>query len=79
MQSYNRDDPGLVGGALRAPCKVAALQTQSPVLHVPSTNADRVHALRANLGAGRLPSKLELSLFAVMGALGTGLRAFVTR
>jgi len=68
-----------VGGAFRTPCEVAALQTQSPVLHVPSTNADRVHTLRAKLGASGLPSKLELSLFAVVGALSTGLRAFVTR
>lgn len=36
-------------------------------------------ALGSELGAGCLTSELELSLFTVVGPLGTGGRAFVTR
>jgi len=73
----NRDNSCLAGGMLRSPCEVAALETESAVFQVSTTDADGVHPLGAELGAGWLTAELELSFLAIMGALSPGLRAFV--
>lgn len=75
--TYNRDDSGLAGGVLRSPCKVSSLETEGTVFQVSTTDADGVDALGSKLGACGLTTELELSLFAVVGALGTSLRALV--
>jgi hypothetical protein len=62
---------------LGAPGKVTALKTESTELDVSTADTDAVDALCAELGVGGLATELELSFFAVVGALGTGFRALV--
>lgn len=75
--TYHTDEPGLAGDVLRSPSKVASIETEGTVLHISATNTDGVDTLGTKLGAGGLPTKLKFSLFAVVGALSTSLRAFV--
>lgn len=75
--TYNTDDPGLPGGMLRAPGEVATVETESTVLQISPTDTNGMDALGAKFGVSSLAAKLEFSLLAVMGALGTGCRAFV--
>jgi hypothetical protein len=49
------------------------------MLEVSTTNTDGVDPLGAELGARRLATELELSLLAVVCALGAGCGAFVPR
>ena len=62
---------------LTAPRKVARVETESTILEVTTTDTDGVNPLRSKLGVGGLTAELELSLLAVVGALGTGVGAFV--
>jgi hypothetical protein len=53
---------------LRAPSKVASVETDGTVLGVTATGADLVDALRrVELGHGGLTAELELSLLAAVG------------
>lgn len=62
---------------LAAPREVAAIETESTVLEVTATDTNGVNPLGTELGGGGLTAELELSLFAVVGALGTRFGAFV--
>jgi hypothetical protein len=75
--TYDRDKPGLAGCVFRGPCEVTALKTESTVFQVSTTDSNGVDALGSELGARRLTAELKFSLLAVVGTLGTGLRAFV--
>ena len=75
--TYNTNQPRFAGDVLRSPGIVSGVKTESTVLDVSTTDTDSVDALRAELGGGGLTTELELSLLAVVGALGTGLRALV--
>ena len=88
------DHTGLLGNALRAPREVTGVETQSTELAVATTGADKMDALGANTGVGRLATLLEspaamldmtleaiglcIPLLAIVCALGTGRRALVT-
>lgn len=61
----------------RGPSKVTRFQPQSPVLEVSATYTDGVHTLSTDFSACRLTAELELSLLAVVSALGTGRRKLV--
>jgi len=56
------DDTGLAGAALRAPGKVARVETQSTVLVVATAGADDVNALGTDTGVRGLAAQLEGSL-----------------
>jgi len=75
---HDLDDPCLLCDSLRAPCEVAGIETESTVLEVTTTSTDGVDALCTKLCAGGLATELELALLAVVGALGTCFRAFVS-
>ena len=62
---------------LASPSKVARVETEGTVLEVAPTNTDGVDPLGAELGVGGLTTELELSLLAVVGALGPSSRTFV--
>ena len=62
---------------LASPSKVARVETEGTVLEVAPTNTDGVDPLGAELGVGGLTTELELSLLAVVGALGTCVRTLV--
>lgn len=88
------DDTGLLGDALGAPREVARVETQSTELAVAAAGADKMDALGANTGVGRLATLLEspaamldmtleaiglcIPLLAVVCALRTGRGALVT-
>jgi len=65
------ENTGLGGDVLRAPCEVAALETESALLDVPTTDTDGVDALGADTGVGSLATELELSLLAVVRLAST--------
>jgi len=73
----NTNETSLLGDMFRGPSKVTRFQPQSPVLEVPTTYTNGVHTLGAELSACRLTAELELSLLAVVSALGTGRRKLV--
>ena len=75
--TYDREDPSLASGALARPRKVASLETEGPVLQVSSTDTHGVDTLGTELRVGGLATELELSLLAVVGALGPRMRPFV--
>ena len=77
IATYNRNDSGLASGVLRSPCKVSGFEAEGTVFHVPATDADGVDTLGSKFGACGLTTELKLSLFAVVGALSTGLRTLV--
>jgi hypothetical protein len=58
----DHDDTGLAGAALRGPGEVARVKTQSSVLVVATTSADRVDALGADPGVGLLAAGFESAL-----------------
>lgn len=62
---------------LRTPGKVSAIKTKSTVLQISSTDTNSMDTLGAKFSVGGLTAKLEFSLLAVVGALGTGCGAFV--
>ena len=76
-KTYDSENPGLACCAFASPGEVAGLQAKRAELGVSSTDTDRVNALGAELGVGGLTTELELSLLAVVGALGTRGRTFV--
>ena len=76
--THHRDDPSLLRYRLRAPRKVARVKTESTVLGVPTTDAHRVDTLRPQLRVRGLTTELELSLLAVVRALGAGRGALVS-
>lgn len=55
---------------LRGPSKVPRLETEGTELFVTTASADGVDTLGAELGQSGLTAELELSLFAVVSALG---------
>jgi len=73
------DDTSLTGDPLGAPGKVAGFESQGTVLQVATTHSDRVDSLGAQLGHRRLSAQLKFSLLAVLGPLGPGGRALVSR
>ena len=76
--TYDTDQTSLARNMLRAPGKVARVETESTVLGVTTTGAHGVDTLRTELGVGGLATELELPLLAVVGALGTGRRTLVS-
>ena len=77
MATYDTDNPGFAGDALRSPSIVSGIKTESTILQVSSSNPDGVDALSTKLSACGLTTELELSLLAVVGSLSTSLRALV--
>ena len=71
------DDTGLAGDGLGTPGEVTGIQTHGTELAVTSTGANLVDALSTELGVGSLTTQLELSLLAILGALGSGSGALV--
>ena len=69
--THNTDNSCLSGNVLRSPCKVTAIETESSIFEVSSTDTDSVNALSSKSGVCRLATKLELSLLAIVGALRT--------
>lgn len=63
---------------LACPCKVARVETQRAVFRIPAAYSDGVDTLGAQLRARGLAAELEFSLLAVVRALGTRVRAFVS-
>ena len=76
--THDTDDTGLLGSVFASPSKVARVETEGTVLEVAPTNTDGVDPLGAELGVGGLTTELELSLLAVVGALSTRCRTFVS-
>jgi len=72
------DDPRLLCYALTSPRKVASIETKGTELEVPSTDTDSMDTLGSKLGISGLTTELEFSLFAVVGALGSCMRTFVS-
>lgn len=64
---------------LGPPGEVATFETESAILEVSATNTHGMDALRAKFGVGGLAAEFELSLLAVVCALGTGSGALVSR
>ena len=77
--THDTDDTGLLGSVFASPSKVARVETESTILEVTTTDTDGVNPLRSKLGVGGLTAELELSLLAVVGALGTRVRTLVPR
>lgn len=75
--TYHTDNPCLPGNVFRAPGKVPTVKTKSTVLRVSSTDANFVDTLGSKFGVSGLAAKLEFSLLAIVGALGTSCGAFV--
>lgn len=73
----NVHDTGLAGHGLATPREGAGLKAHGALLDVATAAANSVDALGAQLGVGGLATQLELALFAVEGALGTGGRTLV--
>lgn len=78
QNTYDTNDPGLPCYLLRGPGKVATIKTEGTVLEVSTTNTDGMDALGSELGVSGLTTELELSLFTVVGALGSRSRALVS-
>lgn len=62
---------------LGGPGKIARVETESAILEITATNTHGVDTLWTELGVGGLTTELELSLLAVVGALGTRCGALV--
>ena len=77
--TYDADNPRLASDMLTAPSEVARIKTESTVLEVATTDTDSVNTLRPEFGVRGLAAELELSLLAVVGALGTRVRTLVPR
>ena len=75
--TYDTDNPRLAGDVLATPGKVARVETERTVLEAATADTDGVHTLGSKLGVGRLTAELELSLLAVVRALGTRVRTLV--
>ena len=71
------DDTGLAGDGLGTPGEVTGIQAHGTELAVTTTGANLVDALSTELGVGSLTTQLELSLLAILGALGSGSGALV--
>ena len=76
--THDTDNPRLLGSVFRGPRKVSILQTKCAVLVVSTTNTDGMDTLSTELSAGGLATKLELSLFAVVGPLSSRSGALVS-
>jgi hypothetical protein len=77
QSTHDTDETRLLRHILAAPREVARLEAERAVLEASATNANGVDALGAELGARGLAAELELSLLAVVGALGAGRGALV--
>ena len=75
--THDTDDTGLLGSVFASPSKVARVETERTVLEAATADTDGVHTLGSKLGVGRLAAELELSLLAVVRALGTRVRTLV--
>ena len=73
----NSNDTSLAGDGLGTPREVTGIQTHGTELAVTTTGTDLVDTLSTELGVGGLATQLELSLLAVLGALGSGSGALV--
>jgi hypothetical protein len=69
--THDTDDPSLFRNMLASPREIARIEPESAVLGVAAPDAYRVYPLRAKLGVGGLTAKLELTLLAVVRALGS--------
>ena len=75
---HDIEDTDLAGADLGTPGKVAGIHSQGSELGVSSSAPDLVDAGFANLGHGRGPSEIVLSLLAELRAASTGLPALVS-
>lgn len=75
--THNTDNTGLPRDALAAPSEVTRVETESTVLEVTTTDTNGVDTLGTDFGTGGLTTELELPVFAIVGALGTGVRTLV--
>ena len=75
--TYDTDQTSLARNMLRAPGKVARVQTEGTELLVATAGAHSADALRTELGVRSLATELELSLFAEGDRGGSGGRALV--
>ena len=75
---HDIEDTDLAGADLGTPGKVAGIDAEGSELGVSSPAPDLVDAGFANLGHGRGPSEVVLSLLAELGAASTGLPALVS-
>jgi hypothetical protein len=72
------DDTRLAGDSLASPRKVASVKTERAMLKVTTAGAHDMDTLGSSkLGVGRLATKFELALLAVVGALGSRCRSLV--
>jgi len=62
------DKPRLLCGALRSPSKVSTLQSQHPVFAVSTSPSDSPDTFMTSAGVGRLTTRFEFSLLAVIWA-----------
>ena len=76
--THDTDDSCLPRNVLRSPGKVSRLQTKGAVLDVSTPHTNGVDALGTEFRVGWLATELELSLLAVVGALGTGCGTLVS-
>ena len=77
QSTHNTNDPRLASDMFAAPSEVTRVEPESTVLEVTTPDTNGVNPLRTELGVGGLTTELEFSLLAVVGALGTGVGAFV--
>ena len=73
------DDTGLLGNAFGSPGEVARIETDGAEFAVTSTGTDEMDTFGTDTGMGALTASLEGTLFAILGAFGTGSIALVAR
>ena len=73
----NSNDTSLAGDGLRTPGEVTGIQAHGTELAVTTTGTNLVNTLGTQLGVGSLTTQLELSLLAILGALGSSSGALV--
>lgn len=70
--TYDTDNPRLLCDMLRCPCKITRFKTEGTELCVATPCANGMDPLCTKLSVSWLTAEFELSLFAVVGALGAG-------
>ena len=75
--TYDTNNPSLPSDMLWTPGIISTIETKSTVLLRTSTDTNCMNTLRTKFSVGRLTTKFEFSLLAVVGTLTTGGRTFV--
>jgi len=75
--THDTDDAGLACNMFRAPRKVARFKAQCTVFEVSPPDSNGVYAFSTEFSVCGLATEFELSLFAVVSALGTGCRTLM--